>query len=258
MLIIGPMKAGTTWMHDYLAARGDVCLPLGVKETFYFDRYHDKGLDWYEDHFRQFDPDRHRIRVEVAPSLFHSAEAPGRIKRELGQIPLIVARRDPIARSWSHYMHLRRYGYTQKPLAEAIGDFPAIIAASQYDQQIARWRDVLPDALIHELNLDLLKSDSDGYVRELCDVLSIPYLPVPEALLRESNMGAVPPSYFAAKLGRRLSYGLRGLGLYGLINAAKAAGLRRVFFGGSSRSQRTPGPTEAERALLIEQLGGST
>ena len=29
-LVIGPMKAGTTWIHEYLAWRGDVCLPGGT------------------------------------------------------------------------------------------------------------------------------------------------------------------------------------------------------------------------------------
>jgi hypothetical protein len=42
-MVIGPMKAGTTWLYSYLISRGDVCLPEGVKETFFFDRRFNKG-----------------------------------------------------------------------------------------------------------------------------------------------------------------------------------------------------------------------
>ncbi|WP_196259675.1 sulfotransferase family protein [Pelagibacterium limicola] len=253
-LVIGPMKAGTTWMHDYLEARGDVCLPLEVKETFYFDRYHDRGLDWYRHHFRHWDAARHRIAVEVAPSLFHSPDAPSRVRNDLGEVPLIVARRDPVARSWSHYMHLRRYGYTRKPLEEAVTEFPQILTASRYEERLEVWREALPEARIVELDLDVLKTDPDAYVRQLCDALAIPVTPVPEALAGESNKGAVPPSYLAAKFGRSLSYKLRSLGLYNVVNAAKAVGLKPLFFGrGSVRASAKP--TEAERALLAERLG---
>ena len=253
-LVIGPMKAGTTWVHDYLAARGDVCLPRGVKEIFYFDRYHERGLGWYRDYFSHFDAARHKTALEVAPSLFHSLEAPARVRNDLGRIPLVVTRRDPVARSWSHYVHLRRYGYTRQPLAQAIEEFPQIVSASRYHDRIAYWRDAMPDAPITELDLEVLKTFPEAYVRQLCEALAIPFSPVPEILKRESNKGASPPSYFAAKFGRSLSYKLRSLGLYGVVNKAKALGLKPLFFGRGGGDRAQLEPTEQEKALLSERL----
>lgn len=254
-LIIGPMKAGTTWMHEYLAARGDVCLPLEVKETFYFDLYYERGSAWYKDHFRHFDAARHKTVVEVGPSLFHIPDAPARVRNDLGQIPLIVARRDPVTRAWSHYMHIRRYGYTRSPLAKAIEEYPQILDASRYRDRVAEWREAMPDAPIIELDIEVLRSDPEAYVRQLSRALQIPIMPIPPALERESNKGAVAPSYLAARFGRSLSHKLRSLGLYSIVNAAKSARLRPLFFGGSDNSKALVQPTDAERALLIERLG---
>lgn len=253
-LIIGPMKAGTTWIHNYLEWRGDVCLPQGVKETFYFDKYHDRGVHWYGAHFSRYDPNSHRIVVEVAPSLFHSDLATQRVAQDLGDIALIVGRRDPIARSWSHYTHLRRYGYTRKPLSEAVQDFPQIIAASRYSDGIAKWRAALPGASITVLDLEDLKNNPEEYAAKLCGALGIDFISVPTELRGESNKGAVPRSYLAAKFGRALSYRLRGLGLYGVINAAKAAGLRSIFFG-SAKGEATRAPSAGEQAFLRRELG---
>ena len=162
-LVIGPMKAGTTWVNAYLAWRGDVCLPRGVKETFFFDRHSDRTTGWYAGHFRHHDPARHRAAVEVAPSLFHCPEAPGRVAGTLGAVPLIVTTRDPVARAWSHYLHLRRKGYTDAPLAEAITRHPEIVAASRYEAQLARWRAAMPGSPVTVLALEDLIADPAGH-----------------------------------------------------------------------------------------------
>lgn len=250
------MKTGTTWINDYLALRGDVCLPKAVKETFYFDRYYGRGSSWYHHHFRHFDPLRHKAVVEVAPSLFHCPQSPSRIRDELGMVPIIVTYRDPVARSWSHYTHLRRYGYTRKPLADAVDEFPQIIAASRYQERLDYWREHLPDSSITILELDKLRADPDAYVHALCDALAIDPVPIPPGLESESNKAAVPPSFLAARLGRVLSYRLRALGFYNVVNAAKAMGLHRLFFGSGDNSAPLA-PTPEEERLLAQKLGVS-
>lgn len=133
-LIIGPMKAGTTWIYDYLSWRGDVCLPQGVKETFFFDRNWDKGVTWYARHFHAHKTCDCEVIVEVAPSLFHHPDAPGYVRDTLGQVQLIVTIRDPVDRAWSHYQHLRSKGYTNSDLKIALVQFPEIVEASKYEK----------------------------------------------------------------------------------------------------------------------------
>lgn len=250
-LVIGPMKAGTTWVHDYLIWRGDVCLPRGVKETFFFDHNFNRGKNWYAAHFRRHNLSKRSAVVEVAPSLFHSGEAPERVAQVLGAIPLIVTTRDPVDRAWSHYVHLRRKGYTNLPLQEAIDQHPEIVAASQFDTQLARWREAQPHAPVTVLRLEDLIADRDSYAYRLCNALDLPRRDPPEKL-GEANASGVPPSFLLARMGRQAASTLRSAGVYGAVNLAKRLGLKRVFFGADGGQRLTIG--NEERALLETQL----
>lgn len=42
-LIICPINAEARRVYDYLNWRDDVCLPAGVKETFFFNHYYRRG-----------------------------------------------------------------------------------------------------------------------------------------------------------------------------------------------------------------------
>jgi hypothetical protein len=250
VLVVGPMKAGTTWIHDYLAWRGDVGLPDGVKETFFFDRHFDRGIGWYAAHFQRWLGHAGPV-VEVAPSLFHHAEAPNRVSATLGPVALVVTSRDPVSRAWSHYMHLRRKGYTNASLAEAISLYPEIIAASRYDAQVRRWRAAMPASAVSILPIEQLIADPASYAERLCVALGLPPRRPPETL-GESNAAGLPPSFYLARIGRRAAETLRGKGGYGAVNFAKKLGLKTLFFG--SDGGRKLELTEADRALIEAHL----
>lgn len=250
-LIVGPMKAGTTWVQDYLRWRGDVCLPKEVKETFFFDRHFERGTGWYGAHFRHYNPARHHAVVEVAPSLFHCSDVPIRVVQTLGRAPLIVTTRDPVARAWSHYLHLRRKGYTNAPLAEALEQHPEIIAASLYGAQLDRWRTALPESQVTILPLEELIANPNGYATRLCAALGIPPGD-PPASLGASNATGVPPSFLLARLGRQTAGAIRSAGGYKMVNLAKRLGLKRVFFGADGGRRLQIG--DNERSLIERAL----
>lgn len=255
LIFIGPMKAGTTWIDDYLRWRGDVCLPDGVKETFYFDRYADRSVEWYASNFRSFDSQRHRRVVEVAPSLYHCPDAPARIAQRIGEVDVVVCRRDPVARSWSHYMHLRRKGYTRLPLREACGVFPEILQASRYDVVSDRWRQAFTASRFHQLEMAELSESPDCFARRICSICDVPFSPVPDTLKAASNAAGIPPSYLAAKLARATSNLLRGFGVHGLVNLGKRLRLDQVVFGSGRTGAERTSASESDLAWLREQLG---
>lgn len=252
-MIIGPMKAGTSWIHEYFEWRGDVCLPNKVKETFYFDRYYKRGDAWYANHFAHYDQALHQSIIEVAPSLFHDPGAPARLRNSLGSVPLIVTLRDPVERAWSHYQHMRRKGYTTASLAQAIEQFPGIITASRYDDMLARWRTALPASTLTVLNLDDLRRDRSTYLKQLCAALDLPPVDAPDDL-KTANAAGIPKSFALARLGSFAANTLRASGAYGVVNLAKKAGLKDVFFGKASSTDRRITPTEEERALLLQRV----
>ena len=61
-LFIGPDKAGSSWLFRVLGSHPEVYLSP-AKDIYYFDRYYDRGIDWYLSRFarrRQLPPDRRR------------------------------------------------------------------------------------------------------------------------------------------------------------------------------------------------------
>ena len=45
---IGVLRGGTTWLHELLVSHPDVYVPARCKETYFFDLYYERGLEWYE------------------------------------------------------------------------------------------------------------------------------------------------------------------------------------------------------------------
>src|SRR4051812_6874199 len=49
--VIGPPRTGTSWLHEVLSKR--VSLSHPTKETRFFDKHFDRGLEWYASHYRK-------------------------------------------------------------------------------------------------------------------------------------------------------------------------------------------------------------
>ncbi|WP_170335428.1 sulfotransferase domain-containing protein [Ruegeria arenilitoris] len=234
-LVVGPMKCGTSWIHEYFESRGDICLPSGVKETFYFDRYHHRGLAWYEKHFRHCDPDQNVAIIEVGPSLFHvSSFAAPKIAEELGDIPIVVTLRDPVKRAWSHYQHMA-CGYTKLPLQKAVKKYPEIIGASRYSEHLPIWKAHFSKVTV--LLQSDLADDPDGYVETLSNALGIPLKGAGDLAAQRRNEATTPRSFLLARLGRYGARSLRFLGLYSVVSALKDAGLKSIFYGGGKATK---------------------
>jgi len=72
-------------------------------ETHFFDRNYDKGLEWWErTHFSEYRGER--IVGEKTATYLHHPEVPQRIAETLPDVKLICCLRDPLERSYSHYL----------------------------------------------------------------------------------------------------------------------------------------------------------
>lgn len=250
-LIIGPQKAGTTWIHRYLESRGDVCLPHGVKETMFFDRHYKKGADWYAEHFQPASGMQHTI--EVAPTYFHHPDTAARIHDELGSIPLVCTLRDPAQRSFSLYLHMRRYGMTTcTDFREAVSKHPEIIETSFYATHLKRWFEIFGQEKVLVLMQSDLAERPQSYTRMLCNHLELPYVEPGEMLHERVNSAALPTSPVLASVGQKIADSLRTAGMYPLINIAKRAGLKSLFFGRSGNT--VPKLSPEERCWILERL----
>ncbi|XP_070837606.1 heparan sulfate glucosamine 3-O-sulfotransferase 6-like [Chaetodon trifascialis] len=98
-IIIGVKKGGTRALLEFLRIHPDV-RAVGA-EPHFFDRFYDKGLEWYRNLMpRTLDG---QITMEKTPSYFVTKEAPSRVCTMNCHTKLIVVVRDPVTRAVSDY-----------------------------------------------------------------------------------------------------------------------------------------------------------
>ena len=175
-LIVGPMKAGTSWLYEYLASRDDVVVPSGTKETFYFDeRFESKSLAWYLSHFQHVKYTTGKRIIEVAPTYFHPAKVPSRVRETLGEIKIVVTLRDPAERAFSLFQHMRRYGFTScSEFQDAVVKHPEIIESSLYHESLVRWEQAFGRENVTVLFMEDLKSSPINFAGKCCRALGWP------------------------------------------------------------------------------------
>lgn len=253
VLSIGPQRAGTSWVDRYLRFRGDVCMPSGVKEVFFFDRHFERGAQFYKDHFEP--EDTHKFIMEISTTSFDHPDAPRRVRDLLGpDIKMICPLRHPVTRSYSLYQHFMRYGIVHGSLEQAASEIPQIVSSSRYAEHLERWFDVFGRDNITIVYQEDLEADQDQFVRDICTALGLEYLEPADDVARRLNV-ATPSRYpRIAKFFQDLADWFRSNGLYIVVNIGKAIGLKRLIFGKERPEAARAGIPDSDLAFLQKRL----
>lgn len=229
LFCIGPQRAGTSWLDQYLRARGDLCLPAMTKETFFFDQHYARGLQHYAGFF---DCPPALPRAEVAPTYFDDDQARTRIRRDLGVPKLIVTLRHPAERSYSLYLHHVRTGRVSGSLRQAIEQRPRILTSSHYAEHLSRWMEDFGRENILILFHEDLAADGERWARDISRFLGVAEIPVP-ATLRYTRVGPARRPYlqWLATVGHAVINQLRQWQFYRLLRFGRRLGLKRVMDG---------------------------
>src|SRR5437868_1940103 len=129
-LFIGPDKSGSTWLSEILRQH-PACFVPPLKDIYFFDRYYDRGLSWY---LSQFDgaPASARAVGELSHDYLFSTQAADRIRNDLSGVSLLVCLREPVERTFSHYLYMVRSGRTTESFEDALEHFPELVENSRY------------------------------------------------------------------------------------------------------------------------------
>jgi Sulfotransferase domain len=136
-IIIGTQRGGTTSLHRYLGEHPAIGSSWR-KEVHYFDRYYDRGRDWYLAHF----PKRGKFGAvgEASPFYMFDPRVPGRIAETLGTgVRFIALLRNPVDRAYSMYQMKVRRGREELSFEEAI-DSEEERLGSEVDPISLPWR----------------------------------------------------------------------------------------------------------------------
>lgn len=226
---VGPQKAGTSWLYFCLKEHPRLCFPKGVKETFFLDERFDRGWPWYWSHF-QHQTDEQSC-AEIAPTYFDIAEARKRLREHNPHCRVIINLRDPVARSFSLYLHHRKKGRLDGDFREAIREMPRIIDSSRYRDHISEWIDLFgPEQILIILQEDIASSP-ENVLEQVYDFAGIDRVPTPRAVRQRVNEASLPAFPTLARAATRLADRLRDRRLYAPIELAKKLGLKRVYDG---------------------------
>ena len=192
-LIIGAMKCGTTSLFNYLSQHPLVS-GAKAKEVHYFDQRFHQGPNWYRGQFRRV---AGQITIEATPYYLFHPSVPERAAALVPGAKLIVVMREPVARAYSHYHHMRsdhretlsfedaiaaeadRLGDAEEALASGrvrwnfAHGYHAYFARGLYARQIERWLQHYPaDRFLFLRSEDMYAAPQKTFER-VCNFLGI-------------------------------------------------------------------------------------
>jgi hypothetical protein len=198
-LYVGPDKAGSSWLHETLIKHPDVYL-TPAKDLYFFDRYFDRGMDWYASQFRAARDEQ--VVGEVCQDYLFHPDAAERIRTSLGDVRIMVCLRDPVERAWSSYLYMRKHGVGPETFAEALRSRPELLDHGRYATALERFFVRFPREAVHVALFDDLVADPQRFMDGVTDFLGIARRPLAPEDLAARLPAAKARSVRLARLAR--------------------------------------------------------
>ena len=254
-LFIGPDKSGSTWLQARLSTHPQVFLPA-AKDTYFFGAQFDRGLPWYEAHFAGAGP-ADVVVGEICHDYLFDAAAADRIQQIVPKATLMVCLREPVERSFSAYLNMRRNGWDIGAFADATQAYPEILDNSRYAKHLSVYLDRFPAEQIMVTWFDQLSTDPQAFLDTVTDGLGVARQPLSEEEQAPARAAAEARSALAARTAKRGAIIARQMGMTGLIGRIKSSDrvqrtLYRPMAGSPPRLDEAD--TARARALLEDEV----
>jgi hypothetical protein len=231
-LVIGAQRAGTTLLHRILEAHPGVFVPYRRKEVHYFDRYFDRGIQWYHGFFppagRAQD---YKAIGEVTPDYMFEQEVPRRIFDTLPSCRFIVSLRNPVDRAYSAYLRSVR-DYNERRSAERFFSADGeTLQRGCYSIQLLRYFALFPREAFLVLIYEELITDPTSQLARITEFLDLDRnWDDPSALVSQQvNASFVPQFQAGFAYARRFGALLTRGDLDWVVRWAKRSGVLKLF-----------------------------
>jgi hypothetical protein len=235
--IIGPPRTGTTWLHTVLSQCAWLADP--TKETRFFDKHFDRGLEWYRSHYRKATDER--AIGEIAPTYFSSQPARERIAQLIPHAKIVCTFRDPVDRVISLYRLKRAYGFIRWTLEEALERDPELLESSRYASHLKEWKKALGESQVLVMLHDDIEKDAQLFLDTVADFIGISRVRlIPAQLCRvlSSEELREPRNYYWTRGAMVLSEWAKAQRLDSIVAFAKRLGAVKFFVGGGAGFQK--------------------
>ncbi|HEX3918381.1 MAG TPA: sulfotransferase domain-containing protein [Caulobacteraceae bacterium] len=211
LLLLGAMRAGTTFLHVALSAH-PLIVPMRLKEPQFFSlrwaegpRAYRRDLPWRGPAWAyRMAGGRRPLALDASPYYLFHPSAPARARQLLGDgFKAIAVLREPGQRAWSHYRFAVARGWETASFEDALAaedtrlageaerlargeerpDAPhqqiSYAARGRYAEQVERWRAAAPPGGLLLLKSEDLFADPQGAVNRVFAFLGLPPAPLP-------------------------------------------------------------------------------
>jgi hypothetical protein len=231
--VVGPPRTGTTWLHEVLCGR--VVLPSPTKETRFFDTHYERGMDWYQSHFRGGGTGL--CVGEIAPTYFASSEARVRIAALLPRAKVVCIFRNPVERALSLYRLKRAYGWIPWTFEEALRQDQELVESGKYATHFAAWQQMLGEGQVLATVYDDMRDRPQEYVAMLADFIGIPRFHLGEdemIRIHASETLTHPRQYRRTYCATRMASWLKARRLDHVVTAVKKSPFMKLLVGGGA------------------------
>lgn len=207
---IGAPRAGTTWLNTLLPSHPDVYTPTLRDEINFFDRYYERGLDWYGTLFPPPElAEGYQAIGEISPQYLECSECPERIFTTLPDSKLIVMLRHPVTRAYSQYGFFVQRRNFRGSFEDFVAAYPRSLERGFYSRYIKRYLRFFERAQILVLVFEEAVVDVIKTKKALSDFLNIDVEKFPSSAGSSKVNPSSVPTYqflygFVAKTGRQL------------------------------------------------------
>ena len=168
-LMVGCQRCGTTWTDAALRTHPQVFLP-DRKQSYFFDRNYDKGIDWYLERFKEAEP-QHLAVGEVSTGYCLTQISP-LLAKQLPNVKLIMVMRNPVDRAYSNFQS-RQTESGWSSFEQAIDTTPDLLERGQYIDQIEELLQYYDRSQLLLLLYDDLYNNDRQYLRTILEFIGV-------------------------------------------------------------------------------------
>lgn len=251
-LYLGPDKSGSTWLFEMLRMQDGIHIAK-CKDLYFFDRYFNRGINWYKKKINYGLDKEGLIKGEISHDYLFSQVASMRIKSYLPEVKMLTFFRDPIARSFSQYLYIKKSGLTKKSFLDAINDYPEIIENSLYHLHLDKYAWAIERGNLKILLFEDLVKSEEKFARDI--IAFINPSPSKEVKLPGKQREASEARfYFLSKLFKLAAVKARDLGFEDLIGKIKHSRYMSLIY---KEYKVKPRPTKEEVDFMMSCFAGS-
>lgn len=227
-LVIGAMKSGTTWLYNMLKQHPNINMAKDRKEVHFFDRYYDRGIDWYKNKFKDTSD---KTTGEVTPDYLHNKECAYRIKKIIPNVKLICVLRNPVNRIFSEYKYIKQNKNYN-------GDFRQFINETNYNalekglyyKQLEPYFKLYDSKNIEIIIFEKLIQNEKEFIKKIYKFLGVDSNFIPQDTNEKANVSKIPRFKKLYSMGKIFVEKLYDWDLLIIINLLKKLGLKKLFF----------------------------